>query len=71
MNVVKSSDGSVLNLVLSRERERRCGWFDAVLVRQTAQISGIDMIALTKLDVLDTFEKINICVGYELDWKRD
>ena len=51
-------------------RERRCGWFDAVLVRQTAQISGIDMIALTKLDVLDTFEKINICVGYELDGKE-
>ena len=48
-------------------RERRCGWFDAVLVRQTVQISGI---ALTKLDVLDTFEKINICVGYELDGKK-
>ena len=51
-------------------RERRCGWFDAVLVRQTVQISGIDMIALTKLDVLDNFEKINICVGYELDGKE-
>ena len=51
-------------------RERRCGWFDAVLVKQTVQISGIDMIALTKLDVLDSFEKINICVGYELDGKE-
>ena len=48
-------------------RERRCGWFDAVLVRQTIQISGIDMVALTKLDVLDSFEKIYICVGYKLD----
>jgi adenylosuccinate synthase len=51
-------------------RERRCGWFDGVLVRQTAQISGIDMIALTKLDVLDTFEKIMICVGYEIDGRK-
>ena len=48
-------------------RERRCGWFDAVLVRQTVQISGIDMVALTKLDVLDSFEKIYICIGYKLD----
>ena len=51
-------------------RERRCGWFDAVLVKQTIQISGIDMIALTKLDVLDTFEKIKICVGYELEGNK-
>ena len=50
-------------------RKRRCGWFDGVLVRQTIKISGINGIALTKLDVLDTFEKINICVGYELDGK--
>ncbi len=45
-------------------RPRRCGWFDATLVRQTARIGGITGIALTKLDVLDGFEKIKICVGY-------
>jgi adenylosuccinate synthase len=45
-------------------RPRRCGWFDATLVRQTIQISGITGIALTKLDVLDGFEKIKICIGY-------
>ncbi|MHA1554474.1 MAG: adenylosuccinate synthase [Alphaproteobacteria bacterium] len=48
-------------------RKRRCGWFDAVLVRQTIKISGIDGIALTKLDVLDGLEKIRIAVGYRLD----
>jgi adenylosuccinate synthase len=48
-------------------RKRRCGWFDAVLVRQTCITGGVDGIALTKLDVLDGFEKINICVGYQLD----
>jgi adenylosuccinate synthase len=48
-------------------RKRRCGWFDAVLVRQTCAISGINGIALTKLDVLDGFEVIRICTGYELD----
>ncbi len=46
-------------------RKRRCGWFDAVLVRQTVKISGIDGIALTKLHVLDGLEKIKICVGYK------
>ena len=51
-------------------RKRRCGWFDAVLVRQVAKVSGIDGIALTKLDVLDGFEKIRICVGYKLDGAR-
>ena len=51
-------------------RKRRCGWFDAVLVRQIAKVSGIDGIALTKLDVLDGFEKIRICVGYTLDGQR-
>ena len=45
-------------------RPRRCGWFDATLVRQTVKIGGITGIALTKLDVLDGFEKIKICVGY-------
>ncbi|WP_284163657.1 adenylosuccinate synthase [Frigidibacter sp. SD6-1] len=48
-------------------RKRRCGWFDAVLVRQTCAISGINGIALTKLDVLDGFEVIRICTGYDLD----
>jgi adenylosuccinate synthase len=46
-------------------RPRRCGWFDAVLVRQAVKISGITGIALTKLDVLDGFEKIKICIGYK------
>jgi adenylosuccinate synthase len=52
------------------QRKRRCGWFDAVMVRQAAQISGIDGIALTKLDVLDGFKTLNICVGYEYDGKK-
>ena len=51
-------------------RKRRCGWFDAVLVRQVCKVSGIDGIALTKLDVLDGFETIRICVGYTLDSER-
>ena len=51
-------------------RKRRCGWFDGVLVRQTVKISGIDGIALTKLDVLDELDKIKICVKYELDGKK-
>jgi len=51
-------------------RKRRCGWFDGVLVRQTIKISGIDGIALTKLDVLDELDKIKICVEYELDGKK-
>ena len=48
-------------------RKRRCGWFDAVLVRQTCVTSGVNGISLTKLDVLDGFETIKICTGYELD----
>ena len=48
-------------------RKRRCGWFDAVLVRQMVKTAGIDGIALTKLDVLDGFDEINICTGYVLD----
>ena len=51
-------------------RKRRCGWFDAVLVRQTVLTSGISGIALTKLDVLDGLEEIKVCVGYELDGTR-
>jgi adenylosuccinate synthase len=45
-------------------RKRRCGWFDAVLVRQAVKTNGIDGIALTKLDVLDGFEEIKVCTGY-------
>ena len=48
-------------------RQRRCGWFDAVLVRQTCATSGVSGIALTKLDVLDGFDELKICTGYELD----
>jgi adenylosuccinate synthase len=51
-------------------RKRRCGWFDAVLVRQTVRTSGITGIALTKLDVLDGLGEIKICVGYELEGER-
>ena len=51
-------------------RKRRCGWFDGVLVRQAIKISGIDGIALTKLDVLDDLDEIKICVQYELDGKK-
>ncbi|MCR9126053.1 MAG: adenylosuccinate synthase [Rhodobacteraceae bacterium] len=51
-------------------RKRRCGWFDAVLVRQTCATSGVNGIALTKLDVLDGFDVLKICVGYELDGVR-
>jgi adenylosuccinate synthase len=51
-------------------RKRRCGWFDAVLVRQTCATSGVSGIALTKLDVLDGFKMLKICVGYDLDGER-
>jgi len=51
-------------------RKRRCGWFDSVLVRQTCATSGVNGIAFTKLDVLDGFEELKICVAYELDGKR-
>jgi adenylosuccinate synthase len=51
-------------------RKRRCGWFDAVLVRQTVSTSGIDGIALTKLDILDGFDEIRICVAYKLDGRE-
>jgi adenylosuccinate synthase len=51
-------------------RKRRCGWFDAVLVRQTAKISGIQGIALTKLDVLDGLQELKICIAYELGGAR-
>jgi adenylosuccinate synthase len=51
-------------------RKRRCGWFDATMVRQAIRIGGIDGIALTKLDVLDGFDELKVAVGYELDGKR-
>lgn len=48
-------------------RQRRCGWFDAVLVRQSLRIAGIDGIVLTKLDVLDGFDELKVCTGYRID----
>ncbi|QMU57151.1 MAG: adenylosuccinate synthase [Boseongicola sp.] len=51
-------------------RKRRCGWFDAVLVRQTCATSGVNGISLTKLDVLDGFDELKICVAYDLDGER-
>ena len=51
-------------------RKRRCGWFDGVLVRQTIKISGVNGIALTKLDVLDELDEIKMCVAYKLDGKQ-
>ena len=51
-------------------RSRRCGWFDAVLVKQTCVTSGVSGIALTKMDVLDGLKELKICVGYELDGKK-
>ena len=51
-------------------RPRRCGWFDAVAARHCIQVSGMDAIAVTKLDVLDGQEKIRVCVGYEYEGER-
>ena len=51
-------------------RPRRCGWFDAVVVRQAARLNGLHGLAITKLDVLTGFEKIRVCTAYELDGKR-
>ncbi|MDC3111149.1 adenylosuccinate synthase [Pelagibacteraceae bacterium] len=51
-------------------RKRRCGWFDSVLVSQAVQQSGINGIALTKLDVLDTFKVLKVCIGYEIKGKK-
>src|SRR5271163_1928881 len=51
-------------------RARRCGWFDAVLVRQTVRISGIQGLALTKLDILDGFDEIKVCISYRLDGRE-
>jgi len=62
------SRGNEFGTVTSRKR--RCGWFDGVLVRQTVKISGINGIALTKLDVLDELDEIKMCIQYELDGKK-
>jgi adenylosuccinate synthase len=51
-------------------RKRRCGWFDAMLVRQTVRTCGINGLALTKLDILDGFDSIEVCIGYMLDGKE-
>ncbi len=51
-------------------RQRRCGWFDAVMVKQAVKVGGIDGIAFTKLDVLDGLKELKVCVAYELDGKR-
>ncbi len=51
-------------------RKRRCGWFDAVAVKHASRLNGCDQLALMKLDVLDGFEKIKVCVAYELDGQR-
>ncbi|HRV07900.1 MAG TPA: adenylosuccinate synthase [Acidobacteriota bacterium] len=51
----------------STGRPRRCGWFDAVLVRYACRINGVDALVMTKLDVLDAFEEVQICTGYRLD----
>ena len=62
------SKGKEFGTVTSRKR--RCGWFDGVLVRQTIKISGIDGIALTKLDVLDELEEIKMCIKYKVEGKE-
>jgi len=51
-------------------RPRRCGWFDAVLTRQAIRVNGVSELAVMKLDILDTFDEIKICVGYELNGKK-
>ena len=51
-------------------RKRRCGWFDAVAVKYASRLNGCDKLALMKLDVLDGFDKIKICVAYELNGIR-
>ena len=51
-------------------RQRRCGWFDAVIGRYAVRINGLDCLAITKMDVLDTLDEIKVCVAYEIDGKR-
>ena len=52
-------------------RQRRCGWFDSVITKHSVEISGMDGIALTKLDVLDSFKEVKICVGYKVNGKKN
>lgn len=71
-------DGDVSEMLVERGHEfgtntgrrRRCGWFDAVMARQAVRLNSLTEIALTKLDVLDTFESVKVCVAYEADGKR-
>ena len=65
---ILGSRGKEFGTVTSRKR--RCGWFDAVLVRQTIKISGINGIALTKLDVLDKLEEIKMCIAYTINGNK-
>jgi adenylosuccinate synthase len=51
-------------------RPRRCGWFDAIVVRYATRVNGLTDLAVTKLDVLDSFERLGICVGYEIGGER-
>jgi adenylosuccinate synthase len=51
-------------------RPRRCGWFDAVAMKYSAMINGIELLAITKLDVLDRFAEIPVCIGYEVNGRR-
>ncbi len=51
-------------------RSRRCGWFDAALLKRSAQVNGLTGLCITKLDVLDGLEELKLCVGYELDGER-
>jgi adenylosuccinate synthase len=51
-------------------RERRCGWFDAVLVRRAAMVNGLTHLAITKMDVMDGFDEIKVCIAYEIDGRR-
>src|SRR5690606_24067972 len=51
-------------------RRRRCGWFDAALVRQSCAVAGVNGIAFTKLDVLDGLDEVRICVGYDVNGRR-
>ena len=52
------------------QRKRRCGWFDANLVKQSVMISGVENIVLTKLDVLDELDELKICIGYKINGKK-
>jgi adenylosuccinate synthase len=51
-------------------RQRRCGWFDAVMMKHASRINSLDEIALTKLDILDTFDTLNVCVAYDINGER-